>query len=703
MRLGVVASSDPVPTGVSGARRRPRAEAARSESVWVRLSPGEATLVGEAAARAGLSVGAWVGETAVGRAHADAAGDGPGEAGGVGLSSWRELVAALVALRAEVAAVRCVPVVEFGPAVSAGGLLDERLADNNPGSNRGGADLVGVVGVLWRIDAVTAAAVNAGLSSARRSSRMRSGAPGAVVITKVVHGWRPAGLVAYLLGPGTAEVHREPRVIASWDGLDAGWQPASTGSGEYDLALGPLMAALHAPAVAAGLPTRAPAEHGKRGYVWHCSARVAAADRVLSDGEWAGIARELLDGAGIAVSGDAGGPRWVAIRHAQDHIHIAAVLVRQDTARRFWPHQDYPKLRAAARRVEQRLGLTVTAAPDGTAAPRPTRGEMEKADREGRVPARVELRRVAQQAAVAATGIDGFVGYLQEHGYRVGLRRAPSGDLLGYKLARPGDLTGAGEPVFYSGSKLAPDLSLPRLQQRWKSTPAQRTAGGAGRGPEVCEVLGAVAAARAALRAGSEDGDGIGAATADLLTALAGPASGGWGERWGTAADRFDRAARAPGGHPLEPGPVAGELRVLARRLLTGRGRAGRDAVGGVALAVALAALVAEIAAWQTARGRDHQAAASRRTAMDATELVLEQPPAARSGRAQVPGGGNGRARGTPRPRGGSRRSRRRQNSEPTMTPPTGNSRTSPSPVVPSAAAPASPPASQPTLWADRP
>lgn len=95
------------------------------------------------------------------------------------------------------------------------------------------------------------------------------------MITKVVHGWRPAGLLAYLLGPGTAEVHQAPRVIASWDGLDADWQPLSTGPGEYDLALGTLITALHAPAVAAGLPTRAPAEHSKRGYVWHCSARVA--------------------------------------------------------------------------------------------------------------------------------------------------------------------------------------------------------------------------------------------------------------------------------------------------------------------------------------------------------------------------------------------------------------------------------------------
>ena len=532
------------------------------------------------------------------------------------------------------------------------------------------------------------------------------------MITKVVHGWRPAGLLAYLLGPGTAEVHRAPRVIASWDGLDAGWQPASTGPGEYDLALGPLITALHAPAIAAGLPTRAPAEHGKRGYVWHCSVRVAATDRVLSDAQWAGIARELLDGTGIAKQGDAGGPRWVAVRHAEDHIHIAAVLVRQDTGRRFWPHHDYPKLRTTARRIEQRLGLTVTAAPDGTASPPPSRGEIEKAGRQARVPARVELRRAAQQAAVAATDIDEFVAYLQDRGYRVGLRRAPSGDPLGYKLARPGDLTAAGEPVFYSGSKLAPDLSLPRLQQRWASTPSRQAAAGTGRRPEASEVLEAVAAARAALRTASENGDGIGAATADLLSALAADRDvQGWGERWGTAADRFDRAARAPDGHALELGPVAGELRVLARSLLSARGRAGRGAVGGVALAVALAALVAEIAAWQVTRGRDHQAAAARRSVTDATELVLEHPPAARRGRARPAGAGNGRAQGTPRPRGGSGRSRRRQNSEPAMTPPTGapptgtspHRSTAPSPAPPGSASSGSAPGSQPTLWADRP
>ena len=156
-------SSDPMSGAVPGSRRRARAEAARTESVWVRLSPDEAAVVGVAAARAGMSVGAWVGEAAVGRARTAAAGDEPAEASGVGSSSWRDLVAALVALRAEVAALRRVP--ERALAVSAAELLDGQPSRDDPV----GADRDDVAEVVRRIDAVTATAVDA-LSAAQRSS-----------------------------------------------------------------------------------------------------------------------------------------------------------------------------------------------------------------------------------------------------------------------------------------------------------------------------------------------------------------------------------------------------------------------------------------------------------------------------------------------------------------------------------------------------
>jgi len=83
-------------------------------------------------------------------------------------------VAALVALRAEVAAVRRAPVVELGSAVPAGELPGKQLAHDNPD----GADRDGVVGVLRRIDVVTAAAMEAVSSSARRSSGVGRERPG---------------------------------------------------------------------------------------------------------------------------------------------------------------------------------------------------------------------------------------------------------------------------------------------------------------------------------------------------------------------------------------------------------------------------------------------------------------------------------------------------------------------------------------------
>jgi hypothetical protein len=162
-----VTSSDPVPSSVSGTRRRTRAEAARSASVSVRLSPDEAAVLDEAAGQVGMSVGAWIAETAIGRARSHTRGGDAGEVDEFGPSSRRELVAALVALRAEVAALPRRSVVELGSAVPAGELLDDQLTYGTPG---GAAFTDVVVGVLRRIDALTEAAMDAAASSAGVSS-----------------------------------------------------------------------------------------------------------------------------------------------------------------------------------------------------------------------------------------------------------------------------------------------------------------------------------------------------------------------------------------------------------------------------------------------------------------------------------------------------------------------------------------------------
>lgn len=258
-----------------------------------------------------------------------------------------------------------------------------------------------------------------------------------------------------------------------------------------------MIGALHVPATRAGLPVSGKGQSG-RGYVWHCSVRLGPKDRTLPDAEWAGIARRLLDGAGIATADDDGGPRWIAVRHADDHIHIAAVLVREDTGRRFWPHHDYRGLRCTAQELETELGLTRTADADRTAGRRPGRAEVEIAARQGIEPARVELARVVREAAVAAHTADEFADVLRGHGYLIQFRRLPSGDAIGYTIAfarhpdwtlpawngapgRPED--GRREEKYYNAyaGEVPGFLCLDRKLVRTRAHP---------RGFEACDLLG---------------------------------------------------------------------------------------------------------------------------------------------------------------------------------------------------------------------
>ena len=74
-------------------------------------------------------------------------------------------------------------------------------------------------------------------------------------------------------------------------------------------------------------------------------------DRYLSDSEWRAIAATYLDHIGLAPRGDDLGCRWVAVRHADDHVHVVVTLARQD-GRRVFPHNDYYRAGEASREVE---------------------------------------------------------------------------------------------------------------------------------------------------------------------------------------------------------------------------------------------------------------------------------------------------------------------------------------------------------------
>jgi hypothetical protein len=323
------------------------------------------------------------------------------------------------------------------------------------------------------------------------------------------------------------------------------------------------------------------------------------------------------------------GCRWIAVRHADDHIHLVATLVSERTGRRVYPRNDFPKLREACQRLEKELGLTRTPDIDWTAARHPTRREVGKAERTGRVePARVELRRVVSQAAAAAHDGGEFLRLLQQEGLVVRVQRTSDGEIRGYAVGLATDVTAEGRPVLYSGSKLARDLTWPKLLERWASTPTHepaelpRTETGhptpAARRAVLAEAAEVVNRAAARLHAGHEDGDGIAHATGEVLATLSAAKEGRAPGELSTVFDTFDRATRTPEKVlPGDLGPLARELRWAARHLarvgaLSGRGH---EKLATAALLVALASLIAEIGAWQQMRGRVHQAAAAHRAA----------------------------------------------------------------------------------------
>ncbi len=278
------------------------------------------------------------------------------------------------------------------------------------------------------------------------------------MIGKVTRGCQVGGLLRYLFGPGRANEHNDPHLVAIWDDA-ADLEPPMLSGGRRDLRR--LTALLGQPVAA--MP-KAPSQP-----VWHCSLRAAPGDRRLDDVEWQSIARDVLDATGLAPRGDEEACRWVAVRHADDHIHLVVTLARQD-GRRVSTSNDFYKLGQACRDVEQRLGLAGTAPRDRTAPRRATRAELEKASRSRRDEApRLTLRREVARVAGATSSDQDFVAGLRSAGLLVRERYSDinPGELTGYAVALPGDRGQDGQPIWFGGAKLAADLSLPKLRLRW--------------------------------------------------------------------------------------------------------------------------------------------------------------------------------------------------------------------------------------------
>ncbi|MET8080631.1 mobilization protein [Streptomyces sp. NPDC005303] len=272
------------------------------------------------------------------------------------------------------------------------------------------------------------------------------------------------GLLAYLYGPGRHDEHLDPHIVAGFAMLgmpDPGRDENAT--------LTELGRHLDDPVRLRN------SEFGKKvtDHVWHCPVRAAPEDRYLSDAEWGEIAQRIVQAAGIAPAGDDLACRWIAVRHADDHIHILATTVRED-GRRPKLHDSGIRVGDACREIEKGYGLRQLKKGDRTGARRPTQAEMHKAERLGwEQPSPQWLEDRIRAAIPHARTAEELLAYLEADGVAIKPRRGPSGDLLGYAAGRPGDLNGKGEQIFHPGGRIAPDLTLPKLQARLEKVVAE--------------------------------------------------------------------------------------------------------------------------------------------------------------------------------------------------------------------------------------
>ncbi|MFE8939560.1 mobilization protein [Streptomyces sp. NPDC007872] len=416
------------------------------------------------------------------------------------------------------------------------------------------------------------------------------------------------GLIRYLYGPGTHEEHIDPHLVAAFDPLtpDPGRDPSATYKQLERLLDQPVNA----------LPSgRRPKKH-----VWHLSVRASPEDPVLSDDDWAAIARRMVAATGIAPDGDDAACRWAAVRHADDHIHIIATLVRDD-GRRPRLHNEARRAQAEARLIEADYGLRRITPGDGTAAKRPTSAERHKAERRGRQRTpREELREAVRRSVAGAASEEEFFDRLAAAGLLIRRRVAPSGDILGYTVALPGDRNAKGEPVFYSGSKLAPDLSLPRIRKRWTQNPSDPT-----QQPVLPSVTGpasarrrATAAAWQALLVIDHGDDGVIAAqiaaTGEVLDALAQTSAAHTRRELQAAATAFERASRS---HVRAARGHDHALRQAAHDLVHGGPALGRGEDGATAaMAIDMVIfLITAAAHWHAKKQHAQQAEAAHRAA----------------------------------------------------------------------------------------
>ncbi|MGT2464150.1 relaxase/mobilization nuclease domain-containing protein [Sinomonas atrocyanea] len=285
------------------------------------------------------------------------------------------------------------------------------------------------------------------------------------MIPNITKGERMAGLLVYLAGPGRANEHTDPHLVAGSAPIMA-WHSDDQLNRDAALAIA---RELDQAKDVLGTEVRG-------GHVWHCSLSLRAEEGDLTDEKWAEIAHEFMDEMGFTEASGKAPVSWVAVRHGHstagnDHIHIAASMVREDGTK--WSgHLDFKRAQDAARGLEKKHGLEQLSPVYAMRGLRP--GEREAAQRRGaQEPERRSLARKVRACAAAAQDEAEFVRRVRRTGALVRPRYAAGRDdvVVGYSVAeRPPKGV---RPVWFGGGHLAKDLTLPRLRGAWPDSPEQ--------------------------------------------------------------------------------------------------------------------------------------------------------------------------------------------------------------------------------------
>lgn len=307
------------------------------------------------------------------------------------------------------------------------------------------------------------------------------------MIPNIVTGGDTGGLMRYLVGPGRANEHENPHVIAGSRDIVRKWGDWETISVSQASEIATrLDAYMHETGTFPTGKTRRfnPATGQvewtgeiEATHVWHCSLSLSPEEAALGDEVWGRIASDFMSEMGFTGTDGKAPCRWVAIHHGSaknggDHIHIAATIVREDGTK--WsPWYDQRRAQKACNVLEHRYGLLVVESREhGRGSRCDSAAAQNAAKRAGASRTdRAVLEERLRAAATASASEADFVRQARRLGVRLHPRFAHGRTdiVVGYSAALR---TENGQQTrWWGGGRIARDLTLTQLRTRWEDTP----------------------------------------------------------------------------------------------------------------------------------------------------------------------------------------------------------------------------------------